>query len=366
MVPSKRHAYVPVLAGVLALAVLAFGLAMGWVARWTPGEPASVGGNAAASGPSPNVAQTAPPPDSPPAVRSRLRIGLHHEAMPHDPPRFDRWWEEQQADLDWLHWTEGWPNGAPGPFPVELARRVHAAGAVPVISWEPRDPGWIDPDVAVDPDAPPATTDLRHIAEGRADPGLQRWAAGAAELDETVLVRPLPDANGDWYPWGGLSTEEEHAWFRQSWRRISEALDEAGAANVVLVWSVAAGESFEAEQVRQLHPGNEHADLSAVTALDWGSHRPWGEPDADLDPGEALDVMADLELESLVFAGVATPQRQDDPQRERVRRLERRLQQRDGIAGVVWMHDRIDEVDFRLSPAARAAATARPDREGRR
>lgn len=377
MTVLARRPLVPLLGAVLALVLLAGGLGIGHLL--TAGQPEAdgsplTGENTPERGLTASLPTTEPDdrtPGAPPeglAALDGFARGWHDGGMPHErEAAFHRWWDGLEAAPEMVHWSEGWPGGEPGAFPANLVSRVHESGAVPVISWEPRDPAWLDPDVDASDGLAPPVADLEAIADGAVDAQLSAWAGAASAADGPVLVRPLPDANGFWYPWGELATGEQRQRYREAWRRISAAFDAAGAEQVRLVWSLSAGEAFEPEQVRELHPGAEHVDVAAITAVLWGDDVAWGPVEGVAGTvSEPLAALERHEHEVLVLAGVPHAGVGERDQAGVVEELAEQLGDDGDVAGVVWLHDRIEGADFRLDPDAAAAALAEPGDESER
>ena len=64
------------------------------------------------------------------------------------------------------------------------AETAHNNGSTLVVTWMPS--GY----------------NARKIIEGEADPYIRHFARGAKEYGKEIWLRPLHEANGDWYDWG--------------------------------------------------------------------------------------------------------------------------------------------------------------------
>ena len=106
---------------------------------------------------------------------------------------------------------------------------------------------------------------------------LDRVVVGLAELQArglVVLFRPLMEANGDWFWWGGRSRDE----FVGLWDYVFKYMGTKGIHNLLWVYSVSAGYG----DALRYYPGAEEVD---VVGLDYYSADGWF---------EATDEYADL------------------------------------------------------------------------
>lgn len=107
--------------------------------------------------------------------------------------------------------TDAWPAATHPPF----------ADQIPMVTWEP----WN------------ATPD--QIAAGKLDSYLTARAIACKALAAPILLRPMHEMNGDWYPWSGTANGANLAAPRKyirAWRRIRNLFVAAGAGNVYFVW----------------------------------------------------------------------------------------------------------------------------------
>lgn len=104
-----------------------------------------------------------------------------------------------------------WPETGHPAFPGQIA----------MVTWEP----W------------QATLD--QIIVGNLDSYLISRANACKALGVPVLLRPMHEMNGDWYPWSGSSNGANLAAPRRyirAWRHIRNLFVAAGAGNVSFVW----------------------------------------------------------------------------------------------------------------------------------
>lgn len=102
-------------------------------------------------------------------------------------------------------------------FPTQWAREVSSRGILPVIQINPRH-------------AP-----LAAIASGKYDNAIRLYASGARQVRTPVVVSFGHEMNGSWYPWG--CHHVKGATFITAWRHFVTVMRQAGASNVVWMWT---------------------------------------------------------------------------------------------------------------------------------
>jgi beta-mannanase len=229
--------------------------------------------------------------------------------------------------------------------PVTGVSRVTAAGAVPVITWEP----WLwRTDVA---EAGPA---VAGIASGAHDDHLHAWAEGLAASGMPVYLRFAHEFNGDWYPWcpaRGTAPEQYVA----AWRHLHDVFGRAGAANVRWIWSPDAAAQTDVP-LRAWYPGDDYVDVVGIDGYNWGTTRPWSVWTSAVDIFEpAVAEIRGVTDRPMMVAEVGCAEVGGDKADWITAFVEWVAAQRD-IDAVIWFeHDK--ETDWRItsSPAATAA-----------
>lgn len=106
---------------------------------------------------------------------------------------------------------------------------------------------------------------LQRVAAGEHDANLHRvgaqmqaWARSHPWVD--VMLRPLHEANGDWYPWcfGNGKRRNAMADFRPAWWHLHRVWA-AVAPDVHLAWSPNIVPTSGPDTLAQWYPGNDHA-----------------------------------------------------------------------------------------------------------
>lgn len=108
---------------------------------------------------------------------------------------------------------------------------------------------------------------LRRIAAGEHDDNLRRIGAQAQAWARRhpwveVLLRPLHEANGDWYPWcfGNGKRRNAMADFQPAWWHLHRVWREV-APGVELAWSPNGVPTSGPDTLARWYPGNDHAAI---------------------------------------------------------------------------------------------------------
>jgi len=134
------------------------------------------------------------------------------------------------------------------PFSPATAGALDAAGALPLISWEP------------------FTTAPASIAAGRSDRYITSFARAVAAYGKHVAISFAAEMNGEWETWGPL-----HATARQfvaAWRHVHDIFARAGARNVTWVWAPAPV-SPQSRRFGAFYPGNAYVNWVGLDEFFW-------------------------------------------------------------------------------------------------
>lgn len=245
--------------------------------------------------------------------------------------------------LTFVRWADS--NGG---FPQEFCDFARSHGAVPVITWEPWDPG-------ADWDAK-----LADIAAGKHDRRIILWAQAAAEWSEPILIRFAQDMNGDRYPWSTGSDSRQRAEdYVRAWRHVHRMFNRLGASNVEWLWCPYCE---PAEGLERLYPGDRFVDWIGIDVYN-GPRRPRSPSDA-LDP---VYRFARARGKPILLAEVGcagqfdSVTERDPPWSDKARWITAMFQQvdrRPEIRGLIWF-DVNREADWRVNSSPEAAAAYR-------
>ena len=163
-------------------------------------------------------------------------------------------------------------------FPAEVARRVQARGAVPVVRLMLRS----SDEAATGPDG--SYTDmgytLAELAGGTLDGDLTVWAREAAQLPGPLYVEYGTEVNGDWFGWNARWNGKESgtALFVRAYRHLINVVRQAGASNVRWVFHVAAQDDPQTDgqtgwnRLEAYYPGGDVISVLGVSA--YGAQTP--------------------------------------------------------------------------------------------
>ncbi len=172
-----------------------------------------------------------------------------------------------------MHHYIAWGDESEHGFPRRFVQAVDRLGSIPVITWEP----WLTTfENRLHPELPlRAQRDedgLRDVAAGAYDFYIREWAGEAAEFGRPIMIRFAHEMNDPYrYPWGPQNNEPQH--FIAAWRHVVDLFREAGADNVVWVWSPHV--AYEGYEV--YWPGDEYVDWVGTAALNYGTVAYWSQ-----------------------------------------------------------------------------------------
>lgn len=310
-----------------------------------------------------------PEPEPPTAPRRRLLapergvyLGVSNHALAERTGAVADWAELNGTRPRIVNWFQQWLSGERR-FRPDWARRVARAGAVPMITWEP----WSAPEgerhQPVQPDI-----SLARIAAGDHDEVIRAWARDVAAYRGPVLIRPMHEMNGNWYPWAVTVNGNSPADYVAAWRHIHRVFDRAGADNVSWVWSINNLERFDgrSDEVERYYPGARWVDWVATSGFNWGTAYSWSSwREADALYRDTYRALLRYE-KPIMISEIGTTASGGDPQRWIHDTFARLRAGYPRVRAVVW-YDDIDGggLDFRLqgqtAGALRAASALHTD-----
>ncbi|MSW51250.1 MAG: hypothetical protein F2817_10245 [Actinobacteria bacterium] len=216
-------------------------------------------------------------PVGPPAAVAQRRIGLsvgllsQNEAQPMRPGMlaevrsFER---AAGARPGVVTWFSDWVQPPPR---LDRLRAVAALGAVPQITWEPRDHR-----------APRRQRRFRleRIVRGDFDAYATAWARRLRQHGGPEILRFAHEMNHHAYTWGTAEGNRPGTYVT-AWRHLRAVFARAGATNVQWDWSPAASNLDW-----RSYPGDDVVDVIGLTAFNGGSDLNWN---GWRSPGEMFD-----------------------------------------------------------------------------
>lgn len=159
-----------------------------------------------------------------------------------------------------------WP-GEPA-FPAVAARWLVRQGTVPLLVWEPWQPG-LPQARAIDQPA----YRLSAIAAGGFDRYVRQYADQVRAYGGPLFLEPFHEMNGNWYPWGGTVNGNSTADYVAAWRHLHDVFQAEGATNVTWVWTVNRDTvpNVPGNQAANYWPGPAYVDWVGLDAYNWGT-----------------------------------------------------------------------------------------------
>lgn len=255
--------------GALAAAAIALAAVGGGCVPAAPvptGSPASGESTAApaAAAPMPSAGTVAPP-------ASGAYLGVYTPPAPFEPAGIDAFEQRGGKSVALVMWYQPWAETNRSRVDTAAIVAVWRRGKVPLITWEPWDPGD-NANTLKDPSRQPAYR-LAAIGTGAYDAHIREWARGLRDLGGPVMLRPMHEMNGDWYPWSGTANGNKPPEFVRAWRRIHDIFREERATNVTWVWSInhESVPDTKANSYAAYYPGDDYVDWTAISGFNWGT-----------------------------------------------------------------------------------------------
>lgn len=222
----------------------------------------------------------------------------------------------------YAHWQGG--------FDTAGVRRIHDAGALPFMAWEPYDHS------------------LASIAAGDTDGYVRGVAKAVAKLNLPIAISIAHEMNGDWYPWGRKSASPQD--FVAAWRHVHDIFDSAGATNVIWVWSPNITLPAPNTRLAPYYPGDSYVDWAGMTGY-------FTRTDPDVFDELYGPTMAEIRAFcKKPFFISETAAEQGKHQRADTDQLFSGLEAHDDIVGFIWFN-MVKRADWRVESVPDTLAT---------
>lgn len=164
----------------------------------------------------------------------------------------------QNRNLDIVHMYMDWSTNFDA-----VRTNVNAAysnNATLLLTWEP----W--------------EYDTVQIMNGNADSYIKRMAQDMKSYGKEIWLRPLHEANGDWYPWaiGYKSGNNTNSTYIAAFRHIVDIFRNEGANNIKWVFTLNCDNVGPNTSFTGIYPGDNYVDYNSIDGYNWGTTQSWG------------------------------------------------------------------------------------------
>lgn len=115
------------------------------------------------------------------------------------------------------------------------------------------------------------------ILSGKCDSYIDDFARGVKDFGDEIWLRPLHEANGDWYTWGtgtdGVNNSSDKV--AEAFRYIVKRFRAIDVPNVKWVWTTNASNSGAGSSLTGAYPGDEYVDYNSIDGYNWGAAQSW-------------------------------------------------------------------------------------------
>ncbi len=144
---------------------------------------------------------------------------------------------------------------------IQTIQRMVNHNSVPVITWEPWDPGG-DQSKNILPD----------IIAGKYDTEIVEWAIALKALNYPVVIRWGHEMQGDWYPWSKNPTL-----YRQAYQHMVTVFRAQNAHQVMWMFAPNHNDGGTGRKYTDYYPGADFVDLLGISGYNFGTTQPsWG------------------------------------------------------------------------------------------
>lgn len=117
----------------------------------------------------------------------------------------------------------------------------------------------------------------QNIVDGADDDYIRTFAQGVKSFGKEIWLRPLHEANGNWYDWGvgksGAGNTNENV--AEAYRHIVGIFKEENVTNVKWVWTTNSSNSGAGTSLTGTYPGDDYVDYISIDGYNWGTAQSW-------------------------------------------------------------------------------------------
>jgi beta-mannanase len=161
-----------------------------------------------------------------------------------------------------VKWTQGLDTTA--------VSDAYLHGTLPVITWEPwatgvQTVGNANGGTTKTADMDQPAYRLANIADGKFDGYITSFAKSVAAEKWPIALRFAHEMNGNWYPWSEQENGNHKGDYVKAWRHVHDLFQQAGASNVIWVWSPNIVRPVKKVALAPLYPGDQYVDWIGLT-----------------------------------------------------------------------------------------------------
>lgn len=198
-----------------------------------------------------------------------LYAGVFEPPAPFGMSKLNSYEKKYRKRAAIVMWYQSWPPDGFSDFRTDEINALLRRGTIPLITWEPWEPGGYLHYQSNQANQPPYR--LKRIIAGDFDDYIRSWARGAKAVDGPIMLRPFHEMNGYWYPWGGTANGNKPSEFVVAWRHMHDIFVEEGATNVTWVWSINRNSVPDtyANRFAAYYPGDAYVDWTSISGFNW-------------------------------------------------------------------------------------------------
>lgn len=271
---------------------------------------------------------------------SGLKIGAWVGTQPSESA-IKSFQELQGRKLDIVHQFINWSTDFSWVRPY--ADAVYNNGSILMITWEPWEYNTVD------------------IKNGKADAYITRMAKDMKAYGKEIWLRPLHEANGDWYPWaiGYSSRVNTNETYIAAFRHIVDIFRANGATNVKWVFNVNCDNVGNGTSYLGHYPGDNYVDYTSIDGYNWGTTQSWGSQWQSFDQvfSRAYQALASIN-KPIIIAEFASAEIGGNKARWITEAYNSIRTSYNKVIAAVWFHEN-KETDWRINSSPEALAAYR-------
>lgn len=248
----------------------------------------------------------------------------------------DSFQELQGKKMDIIHQFIDWSTTFS--YIKSYADAVYDNGSILMITWEP----W--------------EYNTAAIKNGNADAYITQMAQDMKAYGKEIWLRPLHEANGNWYPWaigypGNVNTNDTYI---AAFRRIVDIFRQNGATNVKWIYTVNCDNVGDNTSYLGYYPGDNYVDFTSIDGYNWGTTQDWGSKWQTFDEifSRAYNALSSIN-KPMFIAEFASAEQGGDKSRWITDTYNSIKNSYTKIFAAVWFHEN-KETDWRINSSSSA------------